>query len=177
MTYDPSLPRIELVDLASLASLAGQTSPDLSIGWSARLPVTPQTYRHWHQSGMPARVPEVWCAHLEASEDTATACLWIDAALPAFAGHFPGNPILPGILQIEWIRVAAERIFPAFGGRRFAGLANVKFKAPVRPATWLHLRLHAEPLAVEFVVESAGRVCTQGRVLYRSTSRQPNPMD
>jgi len=177
MTTDLHLPRIELVDLQSLKALACQTSPDPSIGWSTRLPVTAQTYSDWHHGRAPAEVPEIWCAHLEASDNAASACLWVDAALPLFAGHFPGNPILPGIVQIEWARAAVARVFPAFHDQIFAGLANIKFRAPVRPATWLRVQLRIEPAAVEFVIESTGRVCTQGRLLYRLKPHQSTTMD
>ena len=29
---------------------------------------------------------------------------------PTFAGHFPGHPILPGVFQLEMVRIAAERV-------------------------------------------------------------------
>ncbi len=173
MTPDQPVQRIELTDLQSLEALVEQTSPDPSIGWSARLPVTAQTWDFWHQGRAPTGPPEIWCAHVEIVANTATAWLWVDPALPLFDGHFPGNPILPGIVQIEWARVAAGRVFPAFHDVIFAGLANIKFKTPVRPATWLKVRLSTEPAAVVFVVESTGRVCTQGRLLYRSLPRHP----
>lgn len=168
MTINLRLPTIERVDPESLEKLIAQAGPDPSIGWHGRLPVSAKTWVDWHGSVGPAPVPEIWCAHLEASENEAWASLWIDAALPVFAGHFPDNPILPGIVQIEWLRSAAARIFPVFADLHFAGLANIKFKATVQPAVWLTTHWRAEPAAVEFVIKSAGRVCTQGRLLYRS---------
>lgn len=175
MTMDPRLPRLELLDPASLEVLVAQASPDPSIGWFSRLPVSGKTHVDWHRSGTPAEAPEIWCAHIESSENEARAYLWIDAALPVFAGHFPGHPILPGIVQIEWVRSAVERIFPPFGDLQFCGLANIKFKATVTPAMWLTTHWRAESMAIEFLIESAGRMCTQGRLLYRSKPTDQDP--
>lgn len=175
MPIDLRLPRLELLDPASLEVLVAQATPDASIGWHSRLPVSEKTYVDWHRSGTPPEVPEIWCAHLDVSDCTASAYLWIDAALLVFAGHFPGNPILPGIVQIEWVRSAVERIFPPFGDLQFCGLANIKFKATVTPATWLSTQWRAESMAVEFLIQSAGRVCTQGRLMYRSKSSDQDP--
>ena len=177
MTIDLRPPFIELVDPASLEALTARGGSDATIGWHARLPVSEKTWVDWHRSVVRVEAPEIWCAHLQASDNAASAYLWIDGALPVFAGHFPGNPILPGIVQIEWIRSAVPRIFPSFDGLHFAGLANIKFKTTIQPASWLKADLRAEPMALEFVIESAGRVCTQGRLLYRSPSRQLNTMD
>ncbi len=57
---------------------------------------------------------------------------------PYFSGHFPGNPIMPGVLLIEAINQVAEYLLA--GDERLAGkLAfitgcnNVKFKRPAVP--------------------------------------------
>jgi 3-hydroxymyristoyl/3-hydroxydecanoyl-(acyl carrier protein) dehydratase len=172
MTIDLRPPSIELVDPASLEALTAQAGSDVAIGWHAHLPVSERTWIDWHRNEAPPQVPEIWCAHLQASENAACATLWIDPALPVFAGHFPDNPILPGIVQIEWIRTSVARIFQSFNSLHFAGLANIKFKAMIPPGSWLKADLRAEPMAVQFVIESAGRVCTQGRLLYRSPPHQ-----
>jgi len=57
---------------------------------------------------------------------------------PCLSGHFPGNPIMPGVMQIEAINQVAE--YAVFCDAQFAGkLAfitgcdNVKFKRPAVP--------------------------------------------
>ena len=54
-----------------------------------------------------------------------------DPALPVFKGHFPGRPMVPGILEIEAARCAAE----SFTGKRYEILRvdKAKFTVAVTP--------------------------------------------
>lgn len=57
---------------------------------------------------------------------------------PFFTGHFPENPVLPGVLQIEALaQISAAMVFtiPEYSDKFavFAGLDNVRFKKLVRP--------------------------------------------
>lgn len=63
----------------------------------------------------------------------------IPADHAAFAGHFPGQPILPGVLLLKRVLDLAE----AGLGRSLAtcALRNVKFIAPVMPGDQLRLEL------------------------------------
>lgn len=55
-----------------------------------------------------------------------------------FNGHFPGNPIFPGVLQVEalaQISAGSVMTMPEFKGKLalFAGIDGVRFKRIVRP--------------------------------------------
>ena len=65
--------------------------------------------------------------------------LFLEPDQMVFRGHFPGNPILPGVVQVEWaIRLGAE----AFGSLgAFLGLERLKFQEITRPGETLELRL------------------------------------
>lgn len=62
---------------------------------------------------------------------------------PYFQGHFPGNPIMPGVLIIEAMAqtgaVYLKKVFPECREKLFvlAGLENVRFKSPVYPGDTL----------------------------------------
>ncbi|WP_300438476.1 hypothetical protein [Zoogloea sp.] len=55
---------------------------------------------------------------------------------PAFPGHFPGRPILPGVVLID----QAMRLAPLAAGQAIRGLASAKFFQPVPPGAELVFR-------------------------------------
>jgi 3-hydroxymyristoyl/3-hydroxydecanoyl-(acyl carrier protein) dehydratase len=69
--------------------------------------------------------------------------LVMDPDLTAFQGHFPGNPILPGVVQVDWaIRFGAL----AFGDLgRFRGVDQLKFQDLIQPGEVLELKLGFDP--------------------------------
>lgn len=69
--------------------------------------------------------------------------LAIDACHPAFEGHFPGQPILPGVVLLGW---AAGALGAALGRPvPPCEIAAAKFLQPVRPGTALLIRHVRQP--------------------------------
>ncbi len=65
--------------------------------------------------------------------------LHVPPGLDYFAGHFPGVPILPGVVQIDWaIRLGRARL-PLRGG--FVAAEQLKFLSIIRPDARLTLSL------------------------------------
>ena len=96
--------------------------------------------------------------------------LRVPPTLVHFAGHFPGLPILPGVVQIDWaIRLAAEQV-P--GVCALASIDQLKFKAPVPPGALLDLTLthDASRHRVRFAYRLGRRDCTSGVIVYRGTA-------
>jgi 3-hydroxyacyl-[acyl-carrier-protein] dehydratase len=58
------------------------------------------------------------------------------ASDPVFAGHFPGHPIVPGVLLVERVEAAL-----AGSGRRVVELKAVKFHATAIPGQTLDFRI------------------------------------
>lgn len=63
-----------------------------------------------------------------------------------FKGHFPGNPIMPGVLIIEAMAQAGGILALSQSGEShkdklllFRGIENAKFRKPVVPGDQLHL--------------------------------------
>lgn len=65
--------------------------------------------------------------------------LHFPAGHPTAAGHFPGNPIIPGALLLDDIIRAVH----TQTGRATTAIRAAKFLAPVRPGDTLVLTWHA----------------------------------
>lgn len=96
-----------------------------------------------------------------------TIRVFIDPDLPLFAGHFPGNPLLPGVVQLDCVVSAAALVFQELGEDRFAGLASLKFKAPVRPGDQVSIDFVRNTNGVAFTLSKDEAICTQGQLVYR----------
>ncbi|MFM0603618.1 AMP-binding protein [Paraburkholderia sediminicola] len=99
--------------------------------------------------------------------DTLHYELRVPPTLAHFAGHFPGLPILPGVIQVHWaMRLAAEHV-PAV--RALASIDRLKFMAPVSPGAVLNLTLahDASRRRVQFAYQLNGRECASGVIVYR----------
>lgn len=59
------------------------------------------------------------------------------AGHPIFAGHFPGHPVLPGVVALGWMLAAAERLLGRPGSG--ATLHNVKFQVVLLPGCEVEL--------------------------------------
>ena len=72
-----------------------------------------------------------------------TFTLAMDPDLTAFQGHFPGHPILPGVVQVDWaIRFGAEAFGPLGG---FCAIEHLKFQDPILPGEPVQLHLDYDP--------------------------------
>jgi 3-hydroxymyristoyl/3-hydroxydecanoyl-(acyl carrier protein) dehydratase len=70
----------------------------------------------------------------------------IPADHPTAPGHFPGNPILPGALLLDWVvaAIAGERDGEA------VQIKSAKFLQPVRPGARVALRWQAQASGIQF---------------------------
>ncbi|KRK39897.1 3-hydroxyacyl-ACP dehydratase FabZ [Loigolactobacillus bifermentans] len=70
---------------------------------------------------------------------------------PFFQGHFPGNPVMPGVLQLEAMAQAgavAILTLPEFKGKvaYFGGIKKAKFRQIVRPGDVLKIEVELTKL-------------------------------
>ncbi len=72
--------------------------------------------------------------HVDICDDQhlqATAVFMFDEDYPGFSGHFPGQPVLPAIVQLAMIRYLAECVL---GGSLLPmGYERTKFRAMIQP--------------------------------------------
>ena len=93
---------------------------------------------------------------------------------PFFQGHFPNNPIMPGVLQVEAMAQTAAPIImllEQYKGKLalFAGIESAKFKNIVRPGD--QLIMETECLKVKGPVAKClgrayvdGKLCTEAEI-------------
>lgn len=77
----------------------------------------------------------------------------IDPTLSPFAGHFPGNPILPGAAVLDLVSRAATIAWPDLGAP--ISIPRAKFTAPVKPGNALRIGLHRRANEITFTVDRA----------------------
>lgn len=83
----------------------------------------------------------------------------IPALHPVFAGHFPGHPIVPGVMLLDWVHAAIESRL----GHSVTCLMDAKFLSPAKPDEMLELSLDAGGAVVRFEVRCGNRKVASGR--------------
>jgi 3-hydroxyacyl-[acyl-carrier-protein] dehydratase len=69
---------------------------------------------------------------------------WLDPAAPYFADHFPGNPLMPGVLLAECAAQAAGALWQKEGAVYLAGVQQFRFLQPVLPGQTLEIDVTLE---------------------------------
>lgn len=92
--------------------------------------------------GLPHRPPFVFVDEVTAVSAGESADGWKEFSgdEPMFAGHFPGDPIVPGVILTEALAQIAG-IAGGGDGRRFllSSIRSMKFPAAARPHERIHL--------------------------------------
>jgi 3-hydroxymyristoyl/3-hydroxydecanoyl-(acyl carrier protein) dehydratase len=86
--------------------------------------------------------------------------LCIDAAHPALPGHFPGRPLVPGVVMLEQVAQALR----AWRGQRLARVVEAKFLAPLLPGETAVVRLSAADARVRFEIRRDDSLLARGLV-------------
>jgi 3-hydroxymyristoyl/3-hydroxydecanoyl-(acyl carrier protein) dehydratase len=86
----------------------------------------------------------------------------IPADHPAFAGHFPGHPILPGVVLLAEVLAGAERCLGLPMDSIVIKVA--KFHATVAPGAVLAVRLEQADATIRFTVACGDTAVASGTV-------------
>jgi 3-hydroxymyristoyl/3-hydroxydecanoyl-(acyl carrier protein) dehydratase len=84
-------------------------------------------------------------------------CFTIDAGHPSLPGHFPGRPIVPGVVLLD---EAFACLRPYLPGR--LELATAKFTTPVLPGEAVDVAWDAASGQTLFTCSVAGRIVLRG---------------
>lgn len=89
----------------------------------------------------------------------------IDPGLVFFQGHFPDNPILPGVTQLHW---AAQYSMNLFGFNDIPyEVKRLKFKSIVQPPNVVELLLERKQASeVQFQLSSFGQIHSTGCLVF-----------
>ena len=91
----------------------------------------------------------------------------IPADHPSLPGHFPGHPVVPGVVLLD----AVIQSLPEQNGRavRVTGFPAIKFLAPLLPEREFDIRLNAKaPGRVSFEIVAGAVTLATGTVSYET---------
>lgn len=84
--------------------------------------------------------PKLWPTFRAVTEQAngALLSLYVPERLSYFAGHFPTQAVLPGVVQVHWVGELSRMFFDIEG---FSELKSVKFNSMILPSSDVELDL------------------------------------
>ena len=86
--------------------------------------------------------------------------LRVGAEHPALPGHFPGQPLVPGVMLLEAVALALW----AWRGWRLARVLEAKFMAPLLPEQTAEVTLTEAGARLRFEIRRAGELLARGLI-------------
>ena len=91
---------------------------------------------------------------------------------PSLAGHFPGHPVVPGVVMLGEIMNAIREITKE--NIEFVGMPSAKFLSPLNPGEPLTIRLDQQGNgAMDFTCTTGSRLIASGCLRYRIVADDP----
>ncbi len=93
----------------------------------------------------------------ESSDTEASAHFLLPADLIWFQGHFPKQPLLPGVTQLQWVMDVAQKWL---GPLHLDEIVSCKFIHPILPEKKLELRLTKQESGNSLLLHYEYRILT-----------------
>ncbi|MGH8506294.1 MAG: hypothetical protein ACRETM_10070 [Stenotrophobium sp.] len=107
--------------------------------------------------------PEVLARHRDGASIILQLRIPVD--LIHFRGHFPGFPLLPGVVQVDWAIRLARQSFDL--PENFRRLSALKFMRILQPGAEVTLTLEQHNAGeLRFRYQEKGQVCSSGRIVF-----------
>lgn len=103
---------------------------------------------------------------IKKENDSVTASFRIPESYPFFNGHFPGNPLVPAVVQVGWAIASFRMLIPqASADYR---LSRFKFIAPIRPGKEVDMEVLAFGNTFKCRIRANGELCSSGTLVLES---------
>lgn len=109
------------------------------------------------------KIPNIVSQRL--STDELVLQLYIDQSLEAFAGHFDSAPIVPGVVQIEWVLTFAKQFFELDCYEVITRMDALKFQQVIQPGDEVDLKLQLSADKLLFSFTSADKKHSSGKLI------------
>jgi 3-hydroxymyristoyl/3-hydroxydecanoyl-(acyl carrier protein) dehydratase len=110
-------------------------------------------------------MPETLSSRVEGS--SATYRLRVTPEIEHFQGHFPGMPLLPGVVQLDWAVSLGRRHFAGLEASK--GVEHFKCQAIIFPGAELTLELKRDAGGLRFRYFDGERVYSSGHILFEKS--------
>ena len=95
--------------------------------------------------------------------EKSTATVSVPADHPALEGHFPGDPVVPGVMILELVSQLVESSYPQAKLRR---IPHAKFIAPLKPGQHMCIETTRNGSVVRFCCRHGADIISNGDMVF-----------
>lgn len=110
-------------------------------------------------------MPTVIHVHRTDAESRVSLDLGVESSLDVFHGHFPGMPVVPGVVQIHWALQLVNQYLQPLSPLAISHIESLKFQQVITPPAELRLDLELSAAALRFTYSSAAGRHASGKVV------------